>query len=228
MLGGRKCCRLLGEERREQMKIVVIGSTGGTGLAILQQAIQRRHQVIAFARDPKKISISDPNLAVVQGDALDPNAVKRAVDGADAVISALGVRLGQSPGTLRSDGTRNIVDALLAVGVNRFVTVSTIGVGDSRDRLSLFARFLLPRIIGAERMNEAERQEQIIRQADLRWTILRPPRLVDSPIASRYTIGTDLKTGLNSKIARADLATALLDQLESDQFVGKCPSVVAA
>lgn len=208
------------------MKILVFGSTGGTGLALLQQALQRGHQVVAFAREPQKISISDPRLKVIQGDVLDAQAVQSAVTGAEAVISALGVRLGQAPGTVRSDGTRNIVNAMLNAGVRRFISVSTIGVGDTRDRLSLVGRFLLPKLIGTERLQEAERQEEIIRQTNLIWTILRPPRLVDSPIAGRYQIGIHLNTGFSSKIARADLAMALLDQLENDEFVGKCPSVV--
>lgn len=181
---------------------------------------------MAFTREPQKISISDPRLKVIQGDVLDAQAVQSAVAGAEAVISALGVRLGQAPGTVRSDGTRNIVNAMLNAGVKRFISVSTIGVGDSRGRLSLVGRFLLPKMIGAERLQEAERQEEIIRQTNLAWTILRPPRLVDSPIAGRYQIGIDLNTGFSSKIARADLAMALLDQLENDEFVGKCPSVV--
>lgn len=208
------------------MKITVFGSTGGTGLALLQQALHRGHQVLAFAREPQKISISDPRLKVIQGDVLDRQAVQSAVDGAEAVISALGVRLGQAPGTIRSDGTRNIVNALLNAGVKRFISVSTIGVGDSRDRLSLVGRFLLPKMIGAERLQEAERQEEIIRQTNLAWTILRPPRLVDSPVTGRYQIGTGLKTGFSSSLARADLATALLDQLDNDAFVRKCPSVI--
>ena len=135
------------------MRIAVFGSTGGTGLALLQQAIQRGHQVIAFARDQQKIPSLGPNPNVIQGDVLDRNAVKLAVDGADAVISALGVRLGQAPGTVRSDGTQNIVNALLAVGVKRFISVSTIGIGDSRDRLSFVAHFLLPKIIGGPAPN---------------------------------------------------------------------------
>lgn len=208
------------------MKITVFGSTGGTGLALLQQAIQRGHQVVAFAREPQKISISDPQLKVIQGDVLDPQAVQAAVAGAEAVISALGVRLGQAPGTIRSDGTRNIVNAMLNAGVKRFISVSTVVVGDSRDRLSLVGKFLLPKLIGAERLQEAERQEEIIRQTNLTWTILRPPRLVDSPVSGRYQIGTGLKTGFGSSLARADLATALLDQLDTDAFVGKCPSVI--
>ncbi|MBW7883483.1 MAG: SDR family oxidoreductase, partial [Caldilineaceae bacterium] len=192
------------------MKIVIFGSTGGTGLILLRQALERGHKVIAFARNPQMVSVSGACLDVLQGDVLDPDAVRHAVAGADAAISVLGVRLGQAPGTVRSEGTRNIVNALSQAGIERFVSVSTIGAGDSRDRLSWVARFLLPRIIGAERLEEAERQEEIVRQSKLNWTILRPPQLVDRPGTGRYKIGADLYTGLRSNITRADLAAALL------------------
>ena len=208
------------------MKIAVFGSTGGTGLALLRQASERGHQVVALARNPQKLAGINP-FEVVQGDVLDPKVVRDTIESTEAVISVLGVRLGQPPGRVRSEGTRNIVNALLAAGVERFVSVSTIGACDSLERLSLVARFLLPRIIGAARLEEAERQERIIRQTNLAWTVLRPPRLVDSPVIGRYQIGTHLRSGLNARLARADLATALLDQLESDAFVRKCPSVLA-
>lgn len=207
------------------MKIVIFGSTGGTGLILLRQALERGHKVIAFARNPQMVSVSGACLDVLQGDVLDPDAVRHAVAGADAAISVLGVRLGQAPGTVRSEGTRNIVNALSQAGIERFVSVSTIGAGDSRDRLSWVARFLLPRIIGAERLEEAERQEEIVRQSKLNWTILRPPQLVDRPGTGRYKIGADLYTGLRSNITRADLAAALLDQLDNKESFGKCLSV---
>jgi len=208
------------------MKIAVFGSTGGTGLALIGQALQRGHHVTALVRDIQKMPITSPRLEVVQGDVLDPDSARRVVDGADAVISVLGVRLGQEPGTVRSQGTQNIVKALQDADVKRFISVSTIGVGDSLERLSVIARLLLPRIIGHDRLKEAERQEEIIRQSSLQWTILRPPRLVDSPISGHYKIGTDLKTGLGSSIARVDVATALLDQLENIQFIRTTPSVI--
>lgn len=209
------------------MKIAVFGSTGGTGLALIGQALQRKHHVTALVRDKRKISITSPQLEAVQGDVLAPDSVKRVVDGADAAISVLGVRLGQELGTIRSQGTRNIVNALQNSDIKRFISVSTIGVGDSRDRLSMIARLLLPRIIGHDRIKEAERQEEIIRKSSLQWTILRPPRLVDSPKAGCYRIGTDLNTSLGSSITRADLAEALLDQLKSDEFIGEYPSVIS-
>jgi len=208
------------------MKIAVFGSTGGTGLALIGQALQRGHHVTALVRDIQKMSITSPQLEVIQGDVLAPDSVKRVVDDADAVISVLGVRLGQEPGTVRSEGTRNIVKALQDADVKRFISVSTIGVGDSRERLSMIARIFLPRIIGYDRLKEAERQEQIIRQSGLHWTILRPPRLVDSSMTDHYKIGMDLKIGLGSSIARPDLAAGLLDQLDVDKFVGKCLSIV--
>ena len=207
------------------MKIVVFGSTGDTGIELVKQAIQRGHEVTAFARDPSKISLSDSKLRMVKGDVLDLKTVTAAVAGAQAAISALGVRLGQSPGTVRSEGTRNIVSALAAANVRRFVSVSTVGVGDSLNRLSFFAGVFLPRIIGAQRLKEAERQEEIIRQSSLEWTILRPTRLVNEAAAGRYKIGSDLHTGMGSKLARADLAAALLEQLEKTDFVRQTPTV---
>jgi len=214
------------EKRGWKMRIAVFGSTGGTGISLLQQAVQRGHRVVAFARDTQKISSASPHLEVYQGDVLDAEAVSLAVNGADAVISVLGVRLGQTPGTVRSQGTRHIVNALHAAGVKRFISVSSVGAGDSRDRLSLAARFLLPRIIGSQRLSEAERQEDIIRAADLEWTVLRPARLVDGAGTGRYRIGTALHTGMGSRVTRSDLASALLDELERKAFLHACPTVV--
>lgn len=208
------------------MKIIIFGSTGATGLQLVAQALERGHQVVAFARDPRKIALSHPALELVQGDVLDYEAVYQATAGAEAAVSALGVAMGQPVGTVRSVGTQHIVKALSAQGVKRFVAISAIGVGDSLPRISFIGRLLIPRLIGAERLNEAEKQEQIVRNSSLAWTLVRPPRLVDGAGSGRYQIGLNLQTGLNSQLNRADLATAVLDQLGSDQFLRACPSVI--
>lgn len=207
------------------MNVVMFGSTGGTGRELVEQAIKRGHTVTALVRDPSRTAISDPRVRVVRGDVLDAKTVRAAVDGAQAAISALGVKLGQPPGTVRSEGTSNIAAALSDAGVNRFISVSTVGVGDSFDRLSLAARLLLPRLIGAERLEEARRQERSIEESRLDWVILRPPRLVDGTAKGVYRVGVDLRTGMTSKLTRADLAAALLDQLESDRFLRQAPTV---
>lgn len=207
------------------MNIVIFGGTGGTGRELLKQAIARGHEVTALVRDPSRVVMTDTRLRIFKGDVLDPNAVRAVVAGAQAAISVLGVRLGQPPGTVRSEGTRNIVAALSDAGARKFVSVSTVGVGDSLGRLTFWARLLLPRLIGAERLEEADRQERIIRQSGLDWVIMRPSRLVDDPAKGEYRIGSDLRTGMTSKLTRADLAAALLDQLESDRFLRQTATV---
>ena len=74
------------------MKLLVLGATGGTGRALVEQALAQGHVVTAFARDPSKVRTTHPNLHVVKGDILDPASVEAAVRGQDAVLSALGVR----------------------------------------------------------------------------------------------------------------------------------------
>lgn len=65
----------------------------------------------------------------------------------------------------------------------------------------------------------------MIRQSDLEWVILRPTRLVDGYRTDKYLLGFDLRIGVRAKLIRADLAAALLDQLEKDQFLRKAPIV---
>ena len=75
------------------MKLLILGATGGTGQALIQQAIEQGHIVTAFARDPTRVNTAHPNLRVVKGDVLDYASVEAAVQGQDAVLSALGARL---------------------------------------------------------------------------------------------------------------------------------------
>jgi putative NADH-flavin reductase len=116
------------------MKLVIFGSTGGVGYQLVVQAIEQGHTVTAFARTPAKIEIEHANLMVVQGDVLDSAAVEKAVDGQDALLCAIGA----GKGTIRSEGTRNIVQAMEKAGVSRFICLSTLGVGNSRANLNFF------------------------------------------------------------------------------------------
>lgn len=93
------------------MKLLVFGATGGTGRQLVEQAIAQGHEVTAFVRNPAAVDIRHPKLAIVQGDAMDAAAVERVIPGHDAVLSALGAPAIRT-GTVRSEGTRNIVRAM--------------------------------------------------------------------------------------------------------------------
>lgn len=208
------------------MKVVIFGSTGATGLALVQQALQRGHEVVAFAREPSAIDISHASLQVVRGDVLDIGTVEHALHGADAAISVLGVRMGQAQSNARSEGTRNILKAMKAAGVHRFVSVSAVGAGTHLQTLPWIARKLLPILVGKWRLEEAGLQEDAIRGSDLDWVIMRAPRLVDGPNAGSYRAAENISTGFGDKLPRGVLAKALLDQLKENQFVHATPTVV--
>ncbi len=75
------------------MKVLILGATGGTGRALVEQALEQGHVVTALARNPAKIQTTHANLRVVKGDILTYPSVEAAVDGQDAVLSALGSRV---------------------------------------------------------------------------------------------------------------------------------------
>ena len=71
-------------------RIFVLGATGGTGRAIVEQARQRGHRVTAFVRSPQKLGPVGDGLTVIRGDPRNADGLRAALPGHDAVLSALG------------------------------------------------------------------------------------------------------------------------------------------
>jgi putative NADH-flavin reductase len=86
------------------MNLTLLGAAGATGVPLVEQALADGHPVTALVRSRQKLSITNPNLDVVEGDATDRAAVSQAMNGADAVISVLGAR-----GPVIAEATRAIV-----------------------------------------------------------------------------------------------------------------------
>jgi putative NADH-flavin reductase len=124
------------------MKVLILGATGSIGRHVVEQALQRGHQVTVLARDPKKVVPKDPRIQIVEGKVLDPQALDRAVVGQEAVIYAIGAD-SRRPTTLFSDSTRLLIAAMEKHGVRRLVCITGIGAGDSRGH----GGFLYDRII---------------------------------------------------------------------------------
>ena len=94
------------------MNILIIGSTGGTGKQLIAQALERGHNVTAFARNTSKIKTSHDRLKVIQGNVMDINSLQDAVIAQDVVLSALGHKRWFYPTKILSEGTKNIIKAM--------------------------------------------------------------------------------------------------------------------
>ena len=205
------------------MRIAVIGATRGIGACLVDQARTAGHDVTAVGRSLDLAPA--PDLDVVQGSITDPAITARAVEKADAVAwCAGGTDFGPAwlkRVTWMSEGTRLLVGAMRSRGVRRLVAVTGVGAGDSRGHGGLlYDRILQPLALGAIYADK-DRQEALIRDSGLDWTIVRPGLLHDGPPWRRYRTVTDLAGVTAGRISRADCADFILRSLTEDRWVAQ-------
>jgi putative NADH-flavin reductase len=208
-------------------RVVIIGASKGIGLETTRQALEAGHMVRAFARSAADISISDPKLEKVRGNALRSNDVTAAVKGTNAVIQALGVGLGDlfGPVHLFSDATRILVAAMQAQGVKRLISVTGFGAGDSRASINCLQ--LLPfRFFFGRAYDDKDVQERLIKNSALDWTIARPGLLTNGSRTVRYKVLKAPSQWRNGNISRADVADFLVRQIEDRAYVRETPVLV--
>jgi putative NADH-flavin reductase len=218
-----------------QMKLTVFAATGGIGRQILEQAVDAGHDVTAVVRNPQNLPGElSRQVRVVTADlaAPDPATLTSAVEGADAVLSALGPRSNSEAG-IATQGTRAIAAAMKAAGARRIVVVSAAPIGtvpsparpnppkhDPGDGL-IMQHLLNPLTKAALRKHYADlaQMEDILHDSDLDWTAVRPPRLTDKPLTGTYRTarGRNLRRGLF--ISRADVAHYMLRALQQPETI---------
>jgi putative NADH-flavin reductase len=204
-----------------RMHILIIGATGGTGRQLVQQALDLGHQVTAFVRKPAKLKMEHPNLRVAQGNVLDYASVESAMQGQNAVLSALGHKRFFWPTKILSEGTRNILGAMKSRGVSRFICESSLGVGDAVGRLGLPATFLFVPLILPFYFWDRLRQEKLIEESGVDWIIVRPATLTNGPARGDYRHGPKVGSYIAPKrVSRVDVADFMLKQLADDAYLG--------
>ncbi len=208
------------------MNLLIIGATGGTGRALVKQSLEQGHNVASFVRDRAKVKIQHPHLTVVKGDILDYASVENAVQGKDAVLSALGHKKWFIKTTILSKGTRNIISAMEKHGVNRFICETSLGVGDSRGRFGLYyTLFVIPFIVYFY-FRDKKLQETYIEESSLDWVIVRPGQLTNGPRRGVYRHGPDIGSYFFTvHISRADVADFMLKQLTDNTYLRKAVAV---
>jgi uncharacterized protein YbjT (DUF2867 family) len=207
------------------MKITIFGATGTVGRLLVSRALTEGHIVTAVTRSLDKMKQSSQNLHVVEGDVRDPLVVAAAVKGQDAVICALGMPLLNKDG-LRAAGTRNIVAAMEAAGVKRFVCLSAIGAGDSWNLLPWHYKYLIVPLMMRRLFEDHNAQEAVVRKSPLDWILVRPSNFAKGEGSHPYEHGFS-KLGPSSKLkmAPSDIADFMLQQLGSDRYLRQAPGL---
>ena len=201
------------------MKLAILGGTGKTGAHLVRQALAAGHALRVLARDPLKVPLRHDRLTVVTGDAANRPDLQRLLEGVDAVVSALGAVKGQQ------DICSRATAAVLAVGARRYVVTSGAGIDVPGDEKDLAGRIIsrLIRLASPAVFADKVREFSLLKASTCDWTVVRPPRLVDSPATGKYRV--DLKASPGSKLARADLAHFLLACATDQLHVRQAPFI---
>ncbi|MFC4591616.1 NAD(P)-dependent oxidoreductase [Sphaerisporangium corydalis] len=209
------------------MKLTVFGATGRTGREVVRQALDAGHQVTAVVRDPARLPVSHSALEVVTAEVTGPEALRPALAGREAVISALGPNNRKEVG-IASIALRSILSAIDGTEVRRLVVLSAVPVGPVPEGEPFWYRKIaLPLLRGLLREGYADlaAMEEEVRRSAVEWTIVRPPRLTDKPLTGEYrrVIGGNVPGG--RAISRADLAHAMLATVDDPATVKQAVGV---
>lgn len=206
-------------------KLLVLGATGATGRLIVKDALARGFEVRALVRSRERAGGLE-GAEIVVGDARNEAALREALAGTDAVVSALGTPV--SPFrevTVLSSATKALVAAMKAAGVSRLVCITGIGAGDSAGHGGfVFDRLILPALL-RKVYADKNRQEAIVRSSGLEWVLVRPAVLNDRAPRRDIRALTDLSGFHGGTIARADVASFVLDQVNADTWLRRSPLI---
>lgn len=208
------------------MRVVVFGATGGTGRHALRLATAAGHEVTAFARSPQALTdtgaegggVDLGDIRTAAGDVLDAEAVARAVKGADAVISALGIGYSRAATTVYSAGTAHILAGMRAAGATRLLVTSTTSMNPAPWRTEPVQRALISGVLHPllrrPYRDMAAMERMVTEDTQLDWTLVRAARLTSGPQTGTYRVRVGSKLRGAWSVSRADLAHYLVNQLD--------------
>jgi putative NADH-flavin reductase len=202
------------------MKLVILGATGGTGLQIVQKAVERGHSVTAFVRSTERLKPLRDRITVRQGSLLDRDELAEAITGHDAILSGFGPRLpiAKADEDLLHRFALTLTSAMHRAHVRRVVVESSAFL--FKDSI-VPPTYLVGRLFFSSVVADATAMEQILVESGLDWTIVRPPRLTDEPFTGKYRVQEGRLPRFGFTISRADVADCFVKTAETHASIQK-------
>lgn len=199
------------------MNILIIGANGGIGKNAVEIALQDGHNVTALVRDPANLVLTHKNLDVVKGDIRQPETFEKYLKDKDAVISALGEKT-DKPTILYSEGAKNLLEAMKKAGIKRayFISAAAIEISTAQPFfIKLATKYIVQKLFGNGYADQRI-MEKLIKQSDINWTIVRPPRLTDKPLTGNYRVAINIFLKNCFSISRADVAHFMINNINNE------------
>lgn len=207
-------------------RIALFGGTGQTGSEFLALALQKGYSIKALVRNPQKLKLEHHNLSIIKGDVLNKADVKRTINETDIVISLFG-HVKDSPEWLQTNGTKHIIEAMEDFNVERIVSLSGGGLPyPEKDQPKFMDKMIrtIMKLAVPKILNDAIKHHDILKNSNVKWTIVRGPRLTNQEKVGQYRVGW-VGVNASTKIGRADLADFILSQVEEETYNYQMPFV---
>lgn len=207
------------------MHVTVFGANGQTGYEIVKQLLQRRYTVTAAVRRPSSVQPLD-GLSVCKIDLSDMSTVLSAVEGSDAVVSALGtggLRSARNKTSLYSDSVRAIRTAMRQLGVKRLIVLSSSGV-DEEENTPWFYNAVIRRYLMNTYIDMARMETILSESEDLDWTSVRLSYLIECESKPYKAYDTSIDRG-TFKIGFRDAADFVANEVAERKWVRKMPAI---
>jgi uncharacterized protein YbjT (DUF2867 family) len=203
------------------MKAFVAGATGETGRRIVQELVKRNIPVRALVRNMEKARGILPDAAeLVVGDVLKPETLSIALGDSTVVLCATGAAPGfdpTAPYKVDYEGTKNLVDAAKAKGIEHFVLVSSVGASQFFHPLNLFWLILVWK----------KQAEEYIQKSGLTYTIVRPGGLKNEDSSDSVVMYNADTLSLSGSIPRQKVAQTCVEALFQPAAQNKIVEVIA-
>jgi len=213
-----------------EKKILILGATGRTGILAVKYALENGYSVNALVRNPNKIEIQSNKLKIIKGTPTNIEDLRTAMEGCNYVISLLSPLPESDSFSLKKitpphfleKSMQNVITVMKEKGIKRILTLSSIGVGDSHKYAPWFMRIMIKitnfRIV----FDDHNKQETLIKNSNLEWTIARPVALNNNLETGTLCINFN-KTPKPFKMSRKQLAMFFIDNLGKNEFIHKTP-----
>ncbi len=196
------------------MRVAVFGAKGRTGVLVVEALRLAGHQVVAASRRGEAV----PGATAVAANPATGEGVAAAVEGCDAAVNAMASGKGNPAGSA-------LARALSGRAGLRYVSVGGAAVDAPGDRKGVVDKAVswLSRRVAKDVVLDRQEELAVLEGSGLRWTMLRPPRLVDGP--AKGAVKMSFEKPQSIQITRADLARMVVEALGDERLVGRAPFV---
>ncbi|KAG6919568.1 hypothetical protein DXG01_004231 [Tephrocybe rancida] len=207
-----------------------------SGILLIRYALKKFDtcELVLYARSIDKIPNdlkSNPTVTAIQGQLTDKDALAKAMNGADIVLSALGPGPSHPYNTPLANAYLDIIDIMRQQGINRLICLGTPSIQDPTDGFSFVVSLMRNVVAIAARpaYKDLVAIGNTVRTqgADLEWTIVRVPILTNQE--SESVVAGYVGDGrTNMWLSRAGYAKFVIDEIEKKDWVRKAPLICTA